>query len=64
MSDGESEFSKLRLEMLCDGVFAIAILVSVAVAVGATREQLIGGLAALASGAALFVVRSGLRAKG
>jgi amino acid transporter len=43
---------------------AIAILVSVAIAAGATREQLIGGLAALASGAALFVIRSGLRAKG
>jgi len=42
---------------------AIAILVSIAIAAGATREQLIGGLAALASGAALFVIRSLLRAK-
>ncbi len=37
---------------------AIAIGVSLAVAAGATREQLLGGLAALAAGAVLFVLNS------
>jgi len=35
-----------------------AILVSAAIAAGATREQFIGGLAALLAGAALFVSTS------
>src|SRR5262249_37756259 len=34
---------------------AIAIVVSAAIAAGATREQLLGGLAALVAGAVLFV---------
>jgi amino acid transporter len=40
---------------------AIAILVSVAIAAGATREQFLGGFAALAAGAALFAVRTRLK---
>jgi APA family basic amino acid/polyamine antiporter len=40
---------------------AIAILVSVAIAAGATREQFLGGFTALAAGAALFAIRSRLR---
>jgi amino acid transporter len=36
----------------------IAILVSVAIAAGATREQFLGGFAALAAGAAIFVART------
>jgi basic amino acid/polyamine antiporter, APA family len=48
---------------------AIAIAVSLAIAAGATEEQLLGGFAALAVGAALFVVQlwrrpSGLRSRG
>jgi hypothetical protein len=48
---------------------AIAIAVSLAIAAGATEEQLLGGFAALAVGAALFVVQlwrrpSGLRSQG
>jgi amino acid transporter len=39
----------------------IAIAVSMAVAAGASREQLVGGLAALATGALLFAVRSASR---
>jgi len=35
----------------------IAIVVSLAIAAGATREQLLGGFAALAVGAALFVIQ-------
>jgi amino acid transporter len=35
----------------------IAIVVSLAIAAGATREQLLGGLAALAVGAAMFALR-------
>jgi len=35
----------------------VAIAMSVAVAAGATREQLIGGLAALAVGGAMYVIR-------
>ena len=43
----------------------IAILVSVGIAAGATREQLLGGSAALAAGAVMFAVRTGSRkAKG
>jgi amino acid transporter len=42
----------------------IAIAASVAVVAGATRQQLLGGLAALAVGAVLFAMQSGLRAKG
>jgi APA family basic amino acid/polyamine antiporter len=42
---------------------AIAILVSVAIAAGATREQLLGGSAALAAGAALFAIHNRLRAR-
>jgi amino acid transporter len=37
---------------------AIAILVSVAIAAGATREQFLGGFAALGAGAALFAIRT------
>jgi hypothetical protein len=37
---------------------AIAIVVSAAIAAGATREQLLGGLAALAAGAVLFATSS------
>ena len=40
---------------------AIAILVSVAIAAGATREQFLGGFAALGAGAAMFAIRSRLR---
>jgi amino acid transporter len=40
----------------------IAILVSAAVVAGATREQLLGGLSALAAGAGFFVVRAMKRA--
>jgi APA family basic amino acid/polyamine antiporter len=43
---------------------ALAIAMSLAVAAGATREQLLGGLAALAVGAVLYGIQSGLRAKG
>jgi APA family basic amino acid/polyamine antiporter len=39
---------------------AIAILVSVAIAAGATREQFLGGFAALGAGAALFAIRTRL----
>jgi amino acid permease len=42
----------------------VAIAMSLVVAVGATREQLLGGLAALAVGAALYGIQTGLRAKG
>jgi basic amino acid/polyamine antiporter, APA family len=42
---------------------AIAILVSVAIAAGATREQLLGGSAALAAGAVLFAIHNRLRAR-
>jgi len=38
---------------------SIAIAVSAAIAAGATREQLLGGLAALAAGAVLFVIAKG-----
>ncbi len=37
---------------------AIAIVVSLAIAAGATREQLLGGLAALAAGGVLYATRS------
>jgi APA family basic amino acid/polyamine antiporter len=37
---------------------AIAILVSVAIAAGATREQFLGGFAALAAGAVMFAIRT------
>ena len=37
----------------------IAIAISAAIAAGATREQLLGGLAALAAGAVLFVIAKG-----
>jgi basic amino acid/polyamine antiporter, APA family len=37
---------------------AIAILVSVAIAAGATREQFLGGFAALGAGAAMFAIRN------
>jgi len=40
----------------------VAIAVSMAVVAGATRPQLLGGLAALAAGAALFAVNSVSRA--
>ena len=40
---------------------AIAILVSVGIAAGATREQFLGGFAALAAGAVMFVVRTRIR---
>jgi amino acid transporter len=40
---------------------AIAIAVSLGIAVGATRAQMIGGLAALAVGALLFAIQSRLR---
>jgi len=40
----------------------VAIAMSVGVAAGATREQLIGGLAALAVGAVLYVIRGPKRA--
>ena len=36
----------------------IAIVVSLGIAAGATREQLLGGGAALAAGAALFAIQS------
>jgi amino acid transporter len=36
----------------------VAIVVSLAIAAGATREQMLGGLAALAVGAALFAIQS------
>jgi basic amino acid/polyamine antiporter, APA family len=39
---------------------AIAILVSVAIAAGATREQFLGGFAALGAGAAMFAIRTRL----
>jgi len=39
---------------------AIAILVSVGIAAGATREQFLGGFAALAAGAVMFAVRTWL----
>jgi basic amino acid/polyamine antiporter, APA family len=42
---------------------AIAILVSVAIAAGATRAQLLGGSAALAAGAALFAIYGARRRK-
>jgi basic amino acid/polyamine antiporter, APA family len=40
---------------------AIAILVSVGIAAGATREQFLGGFAALAAGAVMFAVRTRLK---
>ena len=40
---------------------AIAILVSVGIAAGATREQFLGGFAALAAGAVMFVVRTRIK---
>jgi len=45
---------------LCPVVPVVATLVSLAIAAGATREQLLGGGAALAAGAALFAVRTQL----
>jgi len=36
----------------------LAIVVSLAIAAGATREQLLGGLAALAAGGVLYATRS------
>lgn len=42
----------------------VAIIVCVGIAAGATRQQLVGGLAALAVGAAMYAIASGLRAKG
>ena len=43
---------------------AVAIAVSLGIALGATRAQMIGGFAALAAGAVLFWIHSGLKAKG
>jgi amino acid transporter len=40
---------------------AIAILVSVGIAAGATREQFLGGFAALAAGAVMFAVRTRIK---
>jgi basic amino acid/polyamine antiporter, APA family len=40
---------------------AIAILVSVGIAAGATREQFLGGFAALAAGAVMFAARTRLK---
>jgi hypothetical protein len=40
----------------------IAIVVSLAIAAGATREQMLGGFAALGAGAALFAFQSWLMA--
>ncbi len=42
----------------------VAILVCVGIAAGATRQQLLGGAAALSAGAAMFAIQTGLRAKG
>jgi len=42
----------------------VAIAMSLGVAAGATREQLLGGLAALAVGAVLYGIQTGLTAKG
>ena len=39
----------------------IAIAMSLAVFVGATREQFLGGFAALAAGAAMFAIRTQVR---
>lgn len=41
----------------------VAILVSIAIAAGATREQLLGGFAAIAAGAVLFVLNASARRK-
>jgi hypothetical protein len=41
----------------------VAIVVSAAVVAGATREQLLGGLAALAAGALLFVLNPSATAR-
>ncbi len=43
---------------------AIAIVVSLAIAAGATEEQLLGGFAALAVGAAIYIFQSWLMADG
>jgi amino acid transporter len=40
---------------------AVAIAVSLGIAIGATRAQMIGGFAALAAGAVLFAIQSALR---
>ena len=40
---------------------AIAILVSVGIAAGATREQFLGGFAALAAGAVMFAIRTRIK---
>src|SRR5439155_11490113 len=43
---------------------ATAVVVSAGIAAGATREQLLGGLAALGAGASLFLIRTWLIANG
>jgi APA family basic amino acid/polyamine antiporter len=42
----------------------VAILVCVGIAAGATRQQLLGGAAALLAGAAMFAIQTGPRAEG
>ena len=59
LSYGRSEMSDgpTRIEVQRDGTPIVAIAMSLGVAAGATREQLIGGLAALVVGAAMYLIR-------